>query len=318
MKILTSIGIINGINISNGINLVNRYSIFVFFYISFILVPNVWNLAKLDPLLIKCFTENVTDIVLSGYPTENDIQGMKFILDVLTRGHITNIVVKFPSYCLMNILLPLLIYPRSYSLSYLSTIKENDSKQSNIFTQNFILPRRQRKLCLQVEIHSIEDKNNNLNRVLSTNHHIIEEDDKNSIDTTHAVISNSINSLHDSFDLLSSPPNTNVHVHSSIFEIRNDLPELVFQRHIPIIESTHLGSLSDHNRFCSTGIPVRGERLKNMFLLRSCGHARAQTRPCSGPDPKIFVVGLGSIFSFNQIYFDFSLKSKYNGAKINV
>ena len=186
---------------------------------------------------------------------------MKFILDVLTRGHITNIVVKFPSYCLMNILLPLLIYPRSYSLSYLSTMKETDSKQSNIFTSNLILPRRKRKLCLQVQIHSIEDKKN-LHRILSTNHHFIEEDDNNSTDTTHAVVSNSINSLHDSFDLLSSPPNTSVHVHSSILGIRNDLPQLILQRHIPsdtlfqthipIIESSHPVSLSDHNRFCCT------------------------------------------------------------------
>jgi hypothetical protein len=37
-----------------------------------------------------------------------------------------------------------------------------------------------------------------------------------------------------------------------------------------------------------------------------------------GPGPKIFFVGRGSIFSFNQIHFDFSLKSKYNGAKVNV
>ncbi len=38
----------------------------------------------------------------------------------------------------------------------------------------------------------------------------------------------------------------------------------------------------------------------------------------AGPRSKIFFVGPGSIFSFNQIHFDFSLKSKYNGAKVNV
>ncbi len=38
----------------------------------------------------------------------------------------------------------------------------------------------------------------------------------------------------------------------------------------------------------------------------------------SGPGPKDFFVGPGSIFSFNQIHFDFSLKPKYNGAKVNV
>ncbi|CAF0735110.1 unnamed protein product [Rotaria sordida] len=225
----------------------------------FILTPNVWNLAKIDPLLIECFTENVTDIVLSGYPTESDYHGMKFILDILTRGHITNIVLKFPSYCLMNILSPLLIYPRSYSLSYLSTINKNDFKKSNIFTQNFILPHHQRQLCLQVEIHSNEENNNyNLHQILSNNHHIIEQDDNNSIDTTHAVISESIHSSHDSLDLLSTSPNTTIHIHSSTLRIRNNFPQSVFQQYqlpdnhtptyIPIIESSHLVSLSDHNR----------------------------------------------------------------------
>ncbi|CAF3532680.1 unnamed protein product [Rotaria sp. Silwood1] len=226
----------------------------------FILVPNVWNLAKLDPLLIECFTENVTDIVLSGYPTESDYHGMKFILDILTRGHITNIVLKFPSYCLINILSPLLIYPRSYSLSYLSTINENDFKQSNIFRPNFILPYRQKQICLQVEIHSHEENNNhnNLHRILSNNDHVIEQDDNDSIDTTHAVISESINGSQDSLDLLSTSPNTTIHIHSSTLRIRNDFPRSVFQPYqppdnqiqtdLPIIESSHLTSLSDHNR----------------------------------------------------------------------
>ncbi|CAF2854659.1 unnamed protein product [Rotaria sp. Silwood2] len=224
----------------------------------FILVPNVWNLTKIDPLLIECFTESVTDIVLSGYPTESDYHGMKFILDILTRGHITNIVLKFPSYCLMNILSPLLIYPRSYSLSYLSTINESDFKQSNVFTQHFILPYRQRQLCLQVEIHSNEKNNTNLHQILSNNHHIIEQDDNNSTDTTHAVISESINSSHDSLDILSTSPNTTIHIHSSTLRLRNDFSQSVVQQYqspnnqiqtdIPIIESSHLVSLSDHNR----------------------------------------------------------------------
>ncbi|CAF3878775.1 unnamed protein product [Adineta steineri] len=200
----------------------------------FILVPNVWNLANIDSLLIECFTDNVTDIVLSGYPTENDINGMKFILDILTRGHITNIVIKFPSYCLMNILLPLFIYPRSYSLSYFSTMKENDVQQSNIFTQNFILPHRKRKLCLQVQIHSME-------KVLSTNHEFIEDNDQNSTDT---ILSNSIHSLHNSNSL-----STNIPIHSSILGMRNELIHIpsdsLFQTNN---ESSHLVSLTDNNR----------------------------------------------------------------------
>ena len=122
---------------------------------SFILVPHIWNSMKIDPLLIECFTSNVTDLVLSGYPTENDSHGMKFILDVLTHGHITNFVLKFPSYCLMNILLPLLIYPRPCSLSYYSLLNEN---QSNLFTLT-----RQRKFCVQVEINHDQEE------ILSTN-----------------------------------------------------------------------------------------------------------------------------------------------------
>ena len=186
---------------------------------SFILVPNVWNVSKIDPLLIECFTENVTDIILSGYPTESDYHGMKFILDILTRGHITNLILKFPSYCLINILSPLLISPRSYSLSYLSAINQRDT---NIFTQNFILPSRKRKLCLQVQIHSKEE-NKNLKRILSTNQHFSEDEDNYSTDTTHVVISDSINSSQNSFDLLT--------------------------RHIPIIQSSHLVAVSDDNRF---------------------------------------------------------------------
>lgn len=124
----------------------------------FILVPHIWNLSKIDPLLIECFTKNLTDLILSGYPTENDYYGMKFILNILKNGNIKTLILKFPSYCLMNILLPLLIYPRLYSLSYLSEINENDFKESNIFLNNFILPIRKKKLCLQVQIHSIEEE----------------------------------------------------------------------------------------------------------------------------------------------------------------
>jgi len=196
------------------------------FSFSFILVPHVWNLAKLDPLLIECFTQNVTDIVLSGYPTDNDNHGMKFILDILTRGHITNMILKFPSYCLMNILLPLLIYPREYSLSYIST---NNDHQSNLF-----LPIRKRKLCLQVEIHSNEEMNN-LDQVLSTNHRI-DEDDESSNDTTQAVISDS----NHSFDRLSDLP-----IHSSRLEMRNNISENLF---LPTIQSSHLFSSPDNHR----------------------------------------------------------------------
>lgn len=117
---------------------------------SFILVPHIWNSMKIDPLLIECFTLNVTDLVLSGYPTENDYHGMKFILDILIHGQITNLVLKFPSYCLMNILLPLLIYPRTYSLSYYSLLNENPS---NLFTLT-----QQRKFCVQVEIDHDENE----------------------------------------------------------------------------------------------------------------------------------------------------------------
>ncbi|CAF1558155.1 unnamed protein product [Rotaria magnacalcarata] len=224
----------------------------------FILVPNVWNLTKIDPLLIECFTENVTDIVLSGYPTESDYHGMKFILDILTRGHITNIVLKFPSYCLLNILSPLLIYPRSYSLSYLSTINVDDNKPSNLFTQNFILPHRQRQPCLQVEIHSFEENSTDLRRFESNNDHLIEYEDSNSTDTTHAVISESIRSSHDSSDVLSTSPNTTDRIHSSTLAIENHFSQSTLQQHlpsdnpiqsdIPFIESSHLTLLSDHNR----------------------------------------------------------------------
>lgn len=153
-------------------------------------MPHVWNLAKIDPSLIDCFTENVTEIVLSGYPTENDHQGMKFILDILTRGQIMNMILKFPSYCLMNVLLPLLICPRWYSLSYLSMKNENESREWNLF-----VPTRKRKFCLQVQIHA-DGEQNNLNRVLSTNYPLNEEeDDDNSADTTRAIISDSNHSL---------------------------------------------------------------------------------------------------------------------------
>jgi len=234
--------------------LIFRLIKFYFFFFSFILVPHVWNLTIIDPLLIEYFTQNLTDIVLSGYPTENDYDGMKFILDILKCGHIKNIIFKFPSYCLMNILLPLLIYPRSYSLSYLSLINENNFKQqSNRFLEKFFLPIRKRKLCLQVQIHSIEEKKN-LNRVLSTNHYLNEEEDDNSSnDTTHAVISDYINNSDHSFDVFSNPTDSHVHIHSSTLEMRNDFShvpsENLFQTDLRTIESSHLISLSDNNRF---------------------------------------------------------------------
>jgi hypothetical protein len=229
------------------------------FFFSFILVPNVWNLSKIDPLLIECFTQNVTDIVLSGYPTENDYHGMKFILDILTRGHITNIILKFPSYCLINILSPLLISPRSYSLSYLSTINEQNS---NIFVQNFLLPSRKRKLCLQVQIHSNKE-NKNLKRILSTNQQSIEDEDNYSTDTTHAVASDSINSSQNSFNLLPSLPNASIQAHSSILGVH--IPsENLLQTNIPIIQSSHLVSVPDNNRF-----PIDSKFHINDRLFRS-------------------------------------------------
>ena len=168
----------------------------------------------------------------------------------------------------MNILSPLLIYPRSYSLSYLSAINESNSKQSNIFTQNFILPYRKRKLCLQVQIHSLED-NQNLDRVLSTDHRLNEEEDSHSIDTTHAVISDSTHSSNDSFELPSNPTNISVPVHLSTLGIRNDFPQLILQRHIPSeslfqtnipsIESRQLVSAPDNHRF----IVQKFKRMRN-------------------------------------------------------
>ena len=197
------IGIINGINTSNGIDpgIIAPLALDFLPLSRFILVPHVWNLAKIDPLLIDCFTENVTEIVLSGYPTENDHEGMKFILDILTRGQITNMILKFPSYCLMNILLPLLICPREYSLAYLAIRNDNDSREWNLF-----VPTRKRKLCLQVQIHT-DDEHENLNRILSTNDHLNEnddddddggDDDDNSTDTTRAIISDSNHSFEQS------------------------------------------------------------------------------------------------------------------------
>ncbi len=49
----------------------------------------------------------------------------------------------------------------------------------------------------------------------------------------------------------------------------------------------------------------------------SCGHAQTRARVCIFYFSRVRV-GAGPIFSFNQIHFDFSLKSKYNGAKVNV
>jgi hypothetical protein len=178
---------------------------------------------------------------------------MKFILDVLTRGHITSMIIKFPSYCLMNILLPLLISPRSYSLSYLSSMTETDSEQTSVFAQNYFLPRRKKKVCLQVQIHSSDDQSNP-ERMASTHEHLVEEDDHPSLDTTHAVASDSLNSLHESIDLPSSPPNTAVRVHSSVLAMRNDSLQFILQRHRPdepTMDSNHLVTPLDIDRFVS-------------------------------------------------------------------
>ena len=165
---------------------------------------------------------------------------MKFILDVLTRGHITNLILKFPSYCLINILSPLLISPREYSLSYLSTVNEHDS---NIFA----LPSRKRKLCLEVQIHSKEEKKN-LKRILSTNQQLNEDEDHYSTDTTHAVASNSIHSSDNLSNVFSNVPASR---HPSNLEVRNDSSELIPSENLlpPIIQSSHLFSVPDNNRF---------------------------------------------------------------------
>ena len=236
------------------------FSCFVLLFFSFILVPNVWNLAKVDPLLFECFTENVTDIVLSGYPTENDYHGMKFILEALTRGHITNFVLKFPSYCLINILSPLLIYPRSYSLSYLSTSNENHSKTNNISTDNIISSHLHRRLCLEVQIHPTE-KNNKLHQILSNTHYLIKENDRNATDTTHAILSEPVNNSYDSLDFFSVSSNTSSLMYpSSPLTTTNNSSQRVFQSyqpndnfyqtHMSIVESSHLIALNnDSNRF---------------------------------------------------------------------
>lgn len=233
---------------------------------SFILVPNIWNIAKIDSFLIECFTEHVTDLVLSGYPTESDVPGMKFILEVLTRGHVNNVVLKFPSYCLLNILLPLLIYPRSYSLSYFCANTENTLATSsgsdlNMLRTNFSLPfdrrRRRRQLCLHVQIEAITEKQRpSLHRVLSTVPYpqFIDEDIDSPTDTTHAVISDSSHSMtNDSLDLLSSPPTTVLQEDSASMEARALQPstpsESVFQSisrgNLSAIQSSHLISVSD-------------------------------------------------------------------------
>ena len=244
----------------------------------FILVPHVWNLSKMNPLLIECFTENINEIVLSGYPTENDYHGMKFILNILTHGHIKNLVLKFPSYCLMNILLPLLIYPRLYSLSYLSSIDENDFQQSNLFIQNFLLPIRKRKLCLQVQIHTTENQLN-LNRVLSTNqretNNIDDDDnDQSSNDTTHAIMSDSNHSL----DFISNTTNINLPLHSSTLEISHDLSHIpsenLIQTNLRTIESSHMISLPEDNRFI-----IRKKKRFFLFLNKEFIDCRSTIEP---------------------------------------
>ena len=230
-------GINSGISMSNGSIPFSSSGNLVSLDFSFILVPNIWNLAKIDSFLIECFTEHVTDLVLSGYPTESDVPGMKFILDVLTRGHVTNVILKFPSYCLLNILLPLLISPRSYALTYLCSNTENALSASsgsdlNMLRTNFSLPfdrRRRRQLCLHVQIETIKEPQHtsSLPRVLSTHPYpqFIDEDIDSPTDTTHAVISDSSHSLtNDSLDLLSSPPTTVLQAHSSSVEARAHLP----------------------------------------------------------------------------------------------
>ena len=191
---------------------------------------------------------------------------MKFILDVLTRGHVNNVALKFPSYCLLNILLPLLIYPRSYSLSYLCSNTENTLVTSsgsdlNMLRTNFSLPfdrrRRRRQLCLYVQIEAIKEKQiPSLPRVLSTVPYpqFIDDDIDSPTDTTHAVISDSSHSMtNDSLDLLSSPPTTVLQEDSASIEARTLQPptpsESVFQSisrgNLSAIQSSHLIPVTD-------------------------------------------------------------------------
>lgn len=161
---------------------------------------------------------------------------MKFILDILTRGHITNIVLKFPSYCIMNILSPLLIYPRSYSLSYYSLVHDNTY--------------RDRQLCLQVKMHGVPENNINL-------YHSIDHEDNISTDTTQAVISHSLSSSQNSFNLLSTFPNT----------VMQTL-EIPFQTNLSPVESTSFISSSNYNRRF-TNLKIEVLLLKYTFFHRS-------------------------------------------------
>ena len=108
---------------------------------SFTLVPNVFNLSQIDRNLIECFYENVKNLVLSGFPTENDGEGMKLILDLFTRSHIDHLVLKFPSFCLINLVLPMLIFPRQFNLIYFSPSKIEENPN-----------RSQRRICFRVEV----------------------------------------------------------------------------------------------------------------------------------------------------------------------
>jgi hypothetical protein len=215
-------------------------------------VPNVWNIDKIDPLLIECFTDNVTDLVLSGYPTENDRRGMRFILNMLTHGHISHLTLKFPSYSLMNILLPLLIYPRSYTLSYLSANNDESCLNSSQFdlTRSFhSFHHRQQypRLCLYVQIETSDEYQLiNPHQFLSATIHRQMVDD--SLVATHATRSDASHSTtHDSSDLLTrSPSSTDMQVQTTSVE-QERFSQIDKQRISSTVQSIHLITLPNEN-----------------------------------------------------------------------
>ncbi|CAF1551887.1 unnamed protein product, partial [Didymodactylos carnosus] len=181
---------------------------------------------------------------------------MKFVLELLTRGNIKSIVLKFPSYCLMNILAPLLIYPRSYSISYLCNIQKINHSDLSLNTElkrRFVLPflKRKQKMCLQVQLHTTNESSvpslpirgslpnfRQLSSIsIESNHSIVTQ--QSSTDTTNAIMSDSISSrtnISDSIDFLISSPNTVIQNHSSLTNHltsveTNFLPDLVIQQH---------------------------------------------------------------------------------------
>lgn len=112
---------------------------------SLILVPNVLNFSQLDPRFIETFGDHLRSLVLSGFPIEHDVDGMKIILTLIKNRRIENLVLKFPSYSLLNIILPCLICPRSFRLNFVLFTDENQ---------------QQRKSCRQIHVQIDEPSAN--------------------------------------------------------------------------------------------------------------------------------------------------------------